>query len=289
MRIALDLMVRDLIQVAQGLPDSKSMQLPSGGTTTAIRRPSPPGTNLSLPLGTTQLNAVLPGYELGPVVRGIRTDMITVLYADTLPCLGCTDAFDAPGVTLGGGGATATVDEADRPVAGVLGGVQQGDLIAFAGNNRFALQMVTATPTGQMLTFGGNDAMNVNQRTAPTGSVLQVGATPDITRLRMISYYIDTLTDPSMPRLIRQVNMNPGTVVAFGIENLKFTYDIADGATNPTNQVNPGNPSQIRKVNIVLQFRSRERNRQTGDVYRASMATQVSFRNMAMVDRYPNS
>ena len=56
----------------------------------------------------------------------------------------------------------------------------------------------------------------------------------------MISYYLDT-TVPNHPRLVRRINNGHpttfnntlGTAVAIDIENLQFTYDLADGADNP--------------------------------------------------------
>ena len=51
------------------------------------------------------------------------------------------------------------------------------------------------------------------------------------------------VTDPRRPRLVRRINNgdpvafnnNLGTAVAFDIENLQITYDLADGVTNPAN------------------------------------------------------
>ena len=62
------------------------------------------------------------------------------------------------------------------------------------------------------------------------------------TRVRMISYYIDN-TDTAHPRLVRRINNGSptsfdntsGTTVAFDIDNLQISYDIADGVTNPAN------------------------------------------------------
>ena len=59
----------------------------------------------------------------------------------------------------------------------------------------------------------------------------------------MTSYYIDAITNPRRPRLVRRMNNGDplifdntlGTAVALDIENMQITYDIADGVTNPAN------------------------------------------------------
>jgi prepilin-type N-terminal cleavage/methylation domain-containing protein len=294
-RIATDLMVRDFIQVAQGLPDTKVISVPSGGMTTQIKRPSPLNQTYLFPAGKTELNAVTTGDGLGPTVRSIATDVVSIVYADNLPCNGCPDAFAAAAGTVAANGQTVTITDATRPVFNVLDSVKSGDLLMFTASGGTAIQMVTSTPTSQAIAFSGNDPMNLNQQGSPAGTILRldndfVSATNTfpvgVTRIRMVSYYIDNTTDPTLPRLIRQINMNPGRVVAFGIENLQFAYDLVDGVTNPTNVANPATPNQIRKVDIALEARSRTRSKQSGDFFRASLATQVSFRNMALVDRY---
>ncbi|MGE3844385.1 MAG: PilW family protein, partial [Vicinamibacterales bacterium] len=81
MRIALDLLVRDLIQTGQGLPTTKVISAPSGGGATAVRRPSPPNKSYLFPQGTTEFPAVVSGDEDGPTVNSHLTDTITVFYA----------------------------------------------------------------------------------------------------------------------------------------------------------------------------------------------------------------
>jgi hypothetical protein len=124
----------------------------------------------------------------------------------------------------------------------------------------------------------------------------------------MISYYLDVQTQPGRPRLIRRINNGHptsfdntlGTVVAFDIEGLQFTYDLADGVNNPANvrmtdadldgsgacSPDPCSPNQIRKVNIMLAARSRTPMRGTNQYFRNRLVTQVSLRSLAFVDRY---
>jgi hypothetical protein len=119
----------------------------------------------------------------------------------------------------------------------------------------------------------------------------------------MISYYIDATTDPLRPRLVRRINFQAGTVVAFDVENFQISYDLADGVTNPANVrmvaedlVSPNvsgrcapnacSPNQIRKVNIMLSARSRAPLKSTRQYLRNRLLTQVSLRSLAFVDRY---
>ena len=100
--------------------------------------------------------------------------------------------------------------------------------------------------------------MNLNQQAVADGSATELRGTAPIdtppvapatfvtttaSRVRMISYYIDSVTDPLRPRLVRRMNNGSattfdntlGTAVAFDVENLQITYDLADGVTNPAN------------------------------------------------------
>ena len=88
LRTSMDLIVRDMLQVGQGLPAGRVIMIPNGVGALGIRLPGPPGTNLTLPgaagLAATSFSAVVPGPGLGPaVIPGIATDMITTLQADS--------------------------------------------------------------------------------------------------------------------------------------------------------------------------------------------------------------
>ena len=124
----------------------------------------------------------------------------------------------------------------------------------------------------------------------------------------MITYYIDNVTDPNRPRLVRRINNGSattydntsGTALAFDVDNLQISYDLVDGVTNPAEvkftaddsngtgrcSPNPCSPNQIRKINITLSGRSRTTLRQTRQYLRNSLTTQVSLRSMSFIDRY---
>ena len=106
----------------------------------------------------------------------------------------------------------------------------------------------------------------------------------------MVTYFIDTRRQPA--QLVRCLNAecvtdpNGRRTVAFGIENLQLSYDLVDGVTNAADVKSPASPNQIRKVNVFLAARSRNRFTVTGQCFRNSVATQVSLRSLAFVDRY---
>lgn len=279
------LMTRDFMQTGQGIPVG-GIPLPSGDGSVPVVRPGPPGAALVFPAEWAALPAVSPGAGLGPVVRGQATDALTILYAD--PTLGLNQW---PLAALADDGSTMTVD-ARTPIDGA-DGLHAGDVILFSNASGNALQMVTSV-NQQVVTFDAGDALLLNQRGAATGSILALrsGATfppTTATRVLLVSYYIDAVTDPAWPRLVRQINGRAGPAVALGVENLQFSFDLVDGDTNPVNQKTPpdGNSAnQIRKINIFLAGRSQDLDPTSHAFFRNAMATEVSLRSLSFVDRY---
>lgn len=313
LRVAMDLVVRDLVQAGQGLPAGMVVTVPSGAGALPIVRPGPVGSALTFDPALSTISAVTVGPGLGPVINGQPTDMITVLAAD--------NAFDEVTLTaISDVSATisAAVDIDDAP--DVLGdNIRVGDLLLFEKGSVSTVRFVTGV-NGQVVRFVEGDPLNLNQEGAPDGTmdqylaeapaeVLAGGVLPSrVTRLRMISYYLETPDDQARDlRLIRRINNNPPTTVAFFIEGFRLTYDLVDGVTNPTDvQMNandldgtgacdpdPGTapvltctPNQIRKVNVRLAGRSAEPDHASRLFFRNSLNTQVSLRSLALVNRY---
>lgn len=320
-RVGMDLLVRDLIQVGQGLPSGRVIAIPSGAGALPILRPGPIGTNYTFDAAATTIPAVTVGPGLGPQINGQPTDMITVLAAD--------NAFDHVRLTALDD-VTMTVDDAvdiDAVPDLVGDNLRVGDLVMLTKQSLSVLKFVTAV-NGQTVSFDEGDPLRLNQLGAADGTLAQyVAAAPAevtgpqcpavpaqcfvptvATRIRMISYYLETPGNPQRDlRLIRRVNAQPPTVVAFSIEQFSLTYDIVDGALNPVDVVmdaddlagegacdaDPGSapavpcsPNQIRKVNLRITGRSAQPLRQTGQFFRNSLSTQVSLRSLALVDRY---
>jgi Tfp pilus assembly protein PilW len=316
LRVGIDLLVRDLIQVGQGLPTGRTIQVPNGTGAQQINRPAPAGSACSTwPAGTLTLPAVTVGPGCGLQVNGVATDTITTLAVDSalegLPI----QAFDV-------GAHTATVSTAAQFTGGrdiSAGGpddVRVGDLMMFTKGTASALVYVTAVDGAQSFTFASGDPMGLNQFDAAlNGTVDDLAAlapttanSARVSRIRMMTYYVDTAQDPTQPRLVRHVNwgdpavplVQRGRTVAFAIENLQFSYDLVDGVTNPSNvrmtaadlagtgACAPAacTQNQIRKVNVFLAGRSDRRFSITRDFFRNSVSSQVSLRSLALVDRY---
>ncbi len=365
LRTAMDLMVRDMLQVGQGLPGGRSILIPNGGPAQAISLPGPAMTDYVFdgptfcPIRTDDvtpdticedITAVIPGPNRGPVLFEDQpaTDMITTLAADssfdTVPLRafaadGRSITVANPSVAPCAGGPLPAAPRhpsghliSDNPDCG-RDNLRPGDLIMLTKNSASALVQVSRV-NGQQVFFDADDSLKLNQMNSADGSAFELRAMDPIdtltrppcapapaacdfvttvaTRIRMISYYIDNVTDPLRPRLMRRLgnSENPakwnefdnteGTVVAFDVEGLQISYDLVDGRNNPSNvrmddldmsvdgrcQPLRCYPNQIRKVNIMLSGRSRLPRRGTNQFFRNRLVTQVSLRSLAFVDRY---
>jgi prepilin-type N-terminal cleavage/methylation domain-containing protein len=316
LRIGADLLVRDLIQVGQGLPTGRVVQVPSGTGALQIQRPHPAGSTCTAwPAGTVAIPAVTPGPGCGPAIEGVATDMVTTIAVDSV-----LDAVPVNSYDLVGHRATVSTPAQATGGLDISTGtgddVRVGDLMMFTKGAVSALAYVTAVNGNQTFTFGTGDPMNLNQfAVALNGTVDDLANTApttanssSVSRIRMISYYLDATTDPTTPRLVRHMGWGDPAVaenlraraVAFAIDNLLVSYDMVDGVNNPSNvrmvdvdltgagacDPNPCSPNQIRKVNVFLAGRSTETFSVTRRFFRNSLNTQVSLRSLALVDRY---
>jgi type II secretory pathway pseudopilin PulG len=321
LRTGMDLMVRDFLQVGSGLPTGHIIQTPSGVGSTRVKMPGPPGTAFLNIASDTDLNAVNPRPGGGPVINGVATDVLTVVTADTnfidMPLTALTNTtMDVASTNPATGLAINIATGPDRIIPGQL-------LMLEKGATTTLVEVTAVDTTNRRISFANSDALNVNQTGAAAGNVTALRATapPDVlpaspatqilpttsTRVRMITYYLD-VTDPLRPRLVRRINNGDpttfdntsGTAVAMDIENLQFTFDLADGLTNPANvrftaadiagsgacSPNPCNVNMVRKINVMLTGRSKNAVQLAGRMFRNTLTSQVSLRGMAYVDEY---
>jgi prepilin-type N-terminal cleavage/methylation domain-containing protein len=328
MRAGLNLIVQDLIQTGTGIPTG-GISIPNtpnadgcnkGGR---VNRPpavlgltfdGPNGANIGC---NVILPAIEPGNGLGPIVTspdgtsGPATDILTLMYADNTLSLDAKpiNGPGCPGGSITPTGSSITFDPACVTIGGAGIPVNPGDLLMIynANNPNGILQTVTAV-AGQTLNFAAGDAFNLNGRTTneAAGTILSLqngapaapnGTYPatSCTRLWMITYYLDSTTNPRHPRLMRAVNFNTPQPVADSFENLKFTFNLADGTTPaPVNQPavptvpapSGDNENQIRSVNIYLGARTNATAATTGTYGRTNLATQVALRSMAYFNTY---
>jgi hypothetical protein len=307
LRAGMDLIVRDLLQAGSGLPKGHVILVPTGGD--LIRRPGPPETEYTNLEEDLNIPAVIPGAELGPSINGVDTDIITILTADNnftdvpVTAVSSTSVTVDPGLNID--------DGMDRVIAGQL-------MMILKGTATTLVQVTSVNGGTGQISFQTGDSLNLNQTgagitgnlaslnaMAPTGAAAP--AATRITRVRMISYYLDDVTSPGRPRLVRRINNGHetefdntlGTAVALDIENLQFTYDLNDGASNPggvrfldedftdSGACDPDAcaPTQIRKINVTLTARSHSDDPQA-KVIRNTLTSQVALRGMALVNDY---
>jgi Tfp pilus assembly protein PilW len=309
LRAAMDLMTRDLLQAGSGLPKGHVILIPTGAG--LINRPGPPGSSLTTTSGDLDLPAVIPGQGLGPVVNGVATDIITILTADNNFTDVAVTAVTSVSVTVPT--SVNIVSGVDRVIAGQL-------MMVLKGATSTLVQVTAVNPSTRVISFAAGDSLNLNQpgssipgnlqalmAVPPTGTA-GVAATR-VTRVRMISYYLDATTTPGRPRLVRRINNGDatdfdnerlGTAVAMDVEDLRFTYDLNDGVLNPggvrftaadlagTGACNPDpcSPTQIRKINVTLTARSTHGTNAETRTVRNTLNSQVALRGMALVNEY---
>jgi len=342
LRAGMHFIVRDLTQAGEGVP-AAGISIPNtaGGVSNVVRPGTPAASifeDASVPANTyTTLPPVIPGNTLGSVVTtvnpatgavlagGFNTDIVTILYADNT-LVSSAGGAAAPLLTA------APVTSAAAPVcAGVItatgssvalapacftlpGGptpITTGNLIMFHNINGTALEYVTSV-AGQVINFAAADPAGLNQTGLPNGTVanLAVAVTPTtITRVWMVTYYLDVVTNPAKPQLIRQVNYpnypaaapaNPPQPVAEVIENLQFSFDIVNsqdpagtyglvGPGDAPTSIAPDTPFAFRAVNTYLGGRSEYPYTMTNppQFLRNSLSTQVSIRSLSFGVLFP--
>ena len=174
---------------------------------------------------------------------GVATDIVTVADADATMAL---IAYPLTSILSDGSG--MTVDNR-TVITDALTGLRAGDLIMFTNALGNAIQTVTSI-TGQNVFFASgsaDDTFGFNQRNATSGSIMQIRSGTTFhnaaTRVTMVMQPRSTIA-PGQVRLMQTERFQapPGPM---GIENLQLTYDIVDGRTNPTNQVDAVAPSSL--------------------------------------------
>src|SRR4029077_8106071 len=85
LRTAMDIIVRDMLQVGQGLPSGRTIDIPNGTGASQVKLPGAPfspAVTRNLPATATEITAIIPGPGLGPTINGVATDVITMIQAD---------------------------------------------------------------------------------------------------------------------------------------------------------------------------------------------------------------
>ncbi len=313
-----DLMMAGRIIGPGGIP------VPTGAGVGAFSRPGPAGSSLTFNLVSdddTSLNLpdITTGYQLGPMINGSRTDMVTIMTIDEF----------MPLITSKPSGALLNTEAIIDPAGGFLtvpatslwltgdpvldsAPINVGDIIFFKNPNGTAIQTVTSKDATHIYFAANNpnDFFHFNQRNvAYSGTVLNLKAPVDTTspyptttmmRAMMITYYVeyDPAHPDTPPRLTRKLNNFTPQALAGVVEDLDLTYDLVDRVNNPANVTSlpftlttggntvTYNSNQIRKVNIHVGVRSELISKPAQDYIRNHISTSVDVRSLAAVDRY---
>lgn len=295
LRAAANLIAQDLTMAGAGIPIG-GIPLPSkNNTPMPVTRPGIAG--ILFPAANLELNAITPGFGLGPPQTGATvddaygdgsltdSDEITILEVDNQSQI---SAYPLASITPSGSQITfnANTNFGSGPEQ-----LAKGDLVLLENTNGSALGMITnLNLNSDKAEFAASDPLNLNQPSAASGNIASLssgGSYPSTTayRLLMITYYLD-FSLPSRPRLMRQINDETPQPVATGITGLQFSYNLSDGKT--VDARNPSNPNQIRQVNIVISGRSAEPSLKTHQYYTNSIATAVAIRNLEFTNHYAN-
>jgi prepilin-type N-terminal cleavage/methylation domain-containing protein len=340
LRAGMHFIVRDLTQAGEGIPQG-GISVPNTGTTSTIFRPGTATTFVYNGTGVTTLPPIMPGSGLGAqattvnpatntVLTGNNTDIINILYADnTLVDVhgyqtNTYPVAQASNPTCGGvispTGAFVTLDANCFTMPGLTQPISVGNLIMFHNQNGTALEYVTSV-AGQTINFASGDPAGLNQTGLTNGTVYALQnfngsgvstgfPSTSITRVWMVTYYLDTTTNPSKPMLVRQVNYpnypagaaaNPPQQIADSIEYLTFSYDITAsvdaagtyplGAGNAPTPIAPDLPTQIRAVNVFLAGRSEYsyKTQDTAAYMHNNLMTQVCPRSLSFQNLFQTS
>jgi prepilin-type N-terminal cleavage/methylation domain-containing protein len=331
LRASLNLVRQDIVLAGEGIP-AGGISIPMGAGITINRpgpvalkfqQPFLPALTLGTALGPTVPILTTAGATAG---GGAPSDIITLTYQDNTwdsnPADKKLTALDSAPITRAAVGATpacngsitalgdaVTFDANCVDMSKARVPVQPGDLFMFSKINGTAIQTVTSI-NGQVVSFASNpgvDKFGLNQTGATQGTITQIqnkvpasnpvsytGTYPPTTatRIWMISYYLDMITDPQHIRLVRQVNFRPTQPVAEVIEGLQLTYNFVDANIPPTVYANstaipPGlTESNIRSVNLFLSARANNPSGPSNAYIRDNMKTQISVRSLAYFNRY---
>jgi prepilin-type N-terminal cleavage/methylation domain-containing protein len=277
--------------------DQNACYLPVGAT--------PAGISFPLSSSAPTMFWMQPGYQKSATITAANgpNDAITVVYADSATSTsanlanytitfnnanGTSMAFTLKGTT------TPPVVALTDPVAGL----KAGDLLLFSNlkvsTPQFAVGEVTAAPTGSgpyTVLFSDPDKLKMNQSAGTSNGLKQLatGTGTSAQRIYMVSYYLDTSTDPSgnaVPRLMRQVSGFTPIPVSEYVVDLHFTYEgYDDNGLLATPTPTPANLTQIQRVDVNMTSRSSLRGAYGYQGIQLNWT--IGAQNMSFSNRYP--
>ena len=276
---------------------------PGGGLGYPASTPDPanPGAVLLSPTGTDIITVIYADNTLVDANNHTLNEFPIYLAKTGLNPAGCAggNPAPAPAGTIAADGSQVTFDPSCITINAGNTALQPGDLIMFQNAKGNAIETISAV-NGQTVTFGPNDLFGFNASGAPNGTLpnLQGANSPggpypptSATRIWMVTYYLDTRTNPLRPQLMRQVNFHPPQAVGDVLENLTISYDVSEQGVpqvkaNQNVLVWPDTESQIRKVNLYLAARSENAYTPTKQYFRNNLATEVNIRSLCFINQF---
>lgn len=323
-RAAADLLTKDIslagagLQTGIGLASGTAISPKFGCDQTTCYVNNGAGINYPAAAGIPTIYGIMPGYQRGRIIDATKgpTDAITIVYADTNFLLSCYQATVTTSTTLTLVDPTALNPPGTYPppcstttVPPVLPqlatdpavGLKLGDVVLFKGTS--PVTGSTVSVVGEVtqasggvspftVTFANNDALELNQTAAASGSFANiVNATGTLTRLLVITYYLDVPASTGLPTLMRQVNGQTPQPVSENVSDLEFNYEIYDDTKTPpqsTQRFLPVNvsPSLIKRVDI-LHMTMRSALQGVKGYQGMDIQTSVSARNLGIKDQFP--
>jgi len=279
-RVAMNTMSRDITMAGTGMPGG-GIVVPNGTNSAVLTRPGLGGT---LSTDNDVMPILSPGNDEGPTLSSVKTDALSIVSVDQDSPVWQVDTVDS----------TGTLVTFVQDIRSGATQIQPGTLLFFVNANGAVFGFVTdVSKTASEATFADKDAMNINQPDAADGNLKSLinsnGTWPPTTatRVNIVSYYISNAV-PAHPRLMRSVNAETPQVTVEDIDNLQFSFDLFDFATNANtaNQATTASPNQIRSVNISITGRSPSILQTLKDYYRFGLVSKVNVRNATFRNRY---
>jgi prepilin-type N-terminal cleavage/methylation domain-containing protein len=326
-RAAANMLTKDLSLAGVGLGQGVAIQLPTSATlpvygcvqTTGLPcylgATNTTGATYPKQGATPYLYGLLPGYDAGPTINGLQTDVVTVVYTDPAFYLDCYKAAVTSATTVtftaivptapatSSANCTApTGNVGAQAVNDPVFGLTSGDLVLFTFGATQVVAEVNGTVSATIATFSSGDALHLNQAAADPKSLASIatGTTGYATRILVITYYIDNTVNP--PRLMKQVSGHSPTPIVDGVTYLKFTYDLYNDAVNLPAVAcsNPGAasdgcagastgllPNQVTKINIAHMSMNSTMKGAVGGYQGLDLETSVSARDLTYSNSYP--
>ncbi|MGH9404764.1 MAG: PilW family protein [Terriglobia bacterium] len=210
--------------------------------------------------------------------------------------------------------------------AGQIYSVNTGDLLMFSTTGGLhALGMVTSVDQANNIIYFASDPLGLDQvcgsASTCVGSIDALGSPPysgtypsgmTLTKIDMVTYFIDTTSTqhkcvsagasnpvescPLMREVDASMELNPSSaepVVAFGISNLQFAYDLTTGGAGTSGlsglipYTSPFTPSEVGKVDLSISAISPSTLRKSRRYYSNTFDTSVTVRNLEYVNQFP--